>query len=105
MQKKIRNIIFCLAFIHLLNVSEAFSESQKNKDTKELVKNSIDEIVFFIKENISKYLGITFPTVETEVSSGLTNFLTGGITVVTPLSNQKNIHETIFLQGSFFFNK
>ena len=100
--KKIRNIIFYLALIHLLNVSEAFSESQKNKDTKELVKNSIDEIVFFIKENISKYLGITFPTVETEISSGLTNSVTGGITVVTPLSNSKNIHETIFLQGSFF---
>ena len=100
--KKIRNIIFYLALIHLLNVSEAFSESQKNKDTKELVKNSIDEIVFFIKENISKYLGITFPTVETEISSGLSNSVTGGITVVTPLSNSKNIHETIFLQGSFF---
>ena len=100
--KKIRNIIFYLALIHLLNVSEAFSESQKNKGTKELVKNSIDEIVFFIKENISKYLGITFPTVETEISSGLTNSVTGGITVVTPLSNSKNIHETIFLQGSFF---
>ena len=100
--KKIRKIIFLLVFIHFVNVSEAFSESQKNKDTKELFKNSIDKIVFFIKENISKYLGITFPTVETEVSSGLTNSVTGGITVVTPLSNSKNIHETIFLQGSFF---
>ena len=37
--KKIRNIIFYLALIHLLNVSEAFSESLKNKDTKELFKN------------------------------------------------------------------
>ena len=100
--KKIRKIIFFLAFIHFVNVSEAFSESQKNKDTKELFKNSIDKIVFFIKENISKYLGITFPTVETEVSSGLTNSVTGGITIVTPLSNSKNIYETIFLQGSFF---
>jgi hypothetical protein len=86
----------------LLNVSEAFSESHKNKDTKELVNKSINEIIFYIKENISNYLGITFPTVETEVSSGLTNSVTGGITVVTPLSNSKNIHETIFLQGSFF---
>ena len=100
--KKIRKIIFFLVFIHFVNVSEAFSESQKNKDTKELFKNSIDKIVFFIKENISKYLGITFPTVETEVSSGLTNSVTGGITIVTPLSNSKNIYETIFLQGSFF---
>ena len=100
--KKIRKIIFLLVFIHFVNVSEAFSESQKNKDTKELFKNSIDKIVFFIKENISKYLGITFPILETEVSSGLANSVTGGITVVTPLSNSKNIHETIFLQGSFF---
>ena len=100
--KKIIKIILFLVFIHFVNVSEAFSESQKNKDTKELFKNSIDKIVFFIKENISKYLGITFPTVETEVSSGLTNSVTGGITIVTPLSNSKNIYETIFLQGSFF---
>ena len=100
--KRIRKIIFLLAFIHFVNVSEAFSESQKNKDTKELFKNSIDKIVFFIKENISKYLGITFPTVETEVSSGLTNSVTGGITIVTPLSNSKIFMKQFFYKEVFF---
>ena len=38
------------------------------------------------------------------MSSGLSNSVTGGILVVAPLSDPKNIYNTVFMQGSFFIN-
>ena len=50
------------------------------------------------------YLETLFPTVEVSLGLGDPSKPTGGILVVSPLSNPKDIYNTTFAQGSIFLN-
>jgi adhesin/invasin len=50
------------------------------------------------------YLETLFPTVEVSLGLGDPDKPTGGVLVVSPLSNPKDIYNTTFAQGSVFLN-
>ena len=50
------------------------------------------------------YLETLFPTVEVSLGLGDPGKPTGGVLVVSPLSNPKDIYNTTFAQGSIFLN-
>ena len=50
------------------------------------------------------YLETLFPTVEVSLGLGDPSKPTGGVLVVSPLSNPKDIYNTTFAQGSIFLN-
>ena len=98
-KKRIITVFFLLFFSV---PTEVFSQSQTKSIVDDAYNLTISKITSFIKTVTQSYLDTLFPTVEIQANSGLTNALTGGILIVTPLFNSKNIYDTIFLQGSFF---
>jgi len=101
-QKKIITVFFLLFFSV---PTEVFSQSQTKSIVEDAYNLTISKITSFIKTVTQSYLDTLFPTVEIQANSGLTNALTGGILIVTPLFNSKNIYDTIFLQGSLFLTR
>ena len=53
---------------------------------------------------VGNFLNEHFPTSEFTLSSGLTDRVKGGVLVVRPLSDPRNITNTIFTQGSLYFS-
>jgi adhesin/invasin len=101
MQKIVKQISFFLA-LSLSFSTQVFAQSQV-KSAAEGAANSVISKATSAGTSITKdFLSTLFPTVEVGVSSGLSNSLTGGILVVAPLSDPKNIYNTVFMQGSVF---
>jgi adhesin/invasin len=102
-QKKIIRVFFFLLFFSV--PTEVFSQSQTKSIVEDAYNLTISKITSFIKIVTQSYLDTLFPTVEIQANTGLTNALTGGILIVTPLFNSKNIYNTTFLQGSLFLTR
>ena len=102
-QKKIIRVFFFLLFFSV--PTEVFSQSQTKSIVEDTYNLTISKITSFIKTVTQSYLDTLFPTVEIQANTGLTNALTGGILIVTPLFNSKNIYNTTFLQGSLFLTR
>lgn len=68
-------------------------------------QDALNQATSLAVTNTKSYLDTLFPTVEVSLSKGLNdNHFVGGILVVSPLSDPKNIYNTTFTQGSIFLN-
>lgn len=92
-------------FLYLIISTQAFAQSQIKGMTEDTANNVINKVTSVGTSAVTSYLGSLFPTVEVEASSGLTKSVTGSILVVSPLSDPKNIYNTIFMQGSIFLTR
>jgi adhesin/invasin len=100
--KKILAVFICTL---LFTVStKVFAQSQVKSAAEGAANSAISQVTSVGTSAVQSYLGSIFPTAEVTLSSGLTNAVSGGILVVAPLTDQKNIYNTIFMQGSLFIN-
>jgi len=84
--------------------TKVFAQSQVKSAAEGAANSAISKATSAGTAITKDFLSTLFPTVEVGVSSGLSNSVTGGILVVAPLSDPKNIYNTVFMQGSFFIN-
>jgi adhesin/invasin len=84
--------------------TKVFAQSQVKSAAEGAANSAISKVTSAGTAITKDFLSTLFPTVEVGVSSGLSNSVTGGILVVAPLSDPKNIYNTVFMQGSFFIN-
>lgn len=80
-----------------------------NKSAQALIdktkQDAINQATSLAVTNTKSYLDTLFPTVEVSLSKGLNdNHFVGGILVVSPLSDPKNVLNTTFTQGSIFLH-
>ena len=68
-------------------------------------QDAINQATSLATTKTKSYLDTLFPTVEVSLSKGLNDdHLVGGILVVSPLSDPKNVLNTTFTQGSIFLH-
>jgi hypothetical protein len=68
-------------------------------------QDTINQATSLATTKTKSYLDTLFPTVEVSLSKGLNDdHLVGGILVVSPLSDPKNVLNTTFTQGSIFLH-
>ena len=99
--------LFSYLFIFICTLSlslstQVFAQSQVKSAAESAANSGINKAISAGTSITKDYLSTLFPTVEVGVSSGLSNSVTGGILVVAPLSDPKNIYNTVFMQGSIF---
>lgn len=80
-----------------------------NKSAQALIdktkQDAINQATSLATTKTKSYLDTLFPTVEVSLSKGLNeDHLVGGILVVSPLSDPKNVLNTTFTQGSIFLH-
>ena len=80
-----------------------------NKSAQALIdktkQDAINQATSLATTKTKSYLDTLFPTVEVSLSKGLNeDHLVGGILVVAPLSDPKNVLNTTFTQGSIFLH-
>jgi len=68
-------------------------------------QDAINQATSLATTKTKSYLDTLFPTVEVSLSKGLNeDHLVGGILIVAPLSDPKNVLNTTFTQGSIFLH-
>ena len=68
-------------------------------------QDAINQATSLATTKTKSYLDTLFPTVEVSLSKGLNeDHLVGGILIVSPLSDPKNVLNTTFTQGSIFLH-
>jgi adhesin/invasin len=117
MIKKI-TIITTLLFSGFAYANEKIENKNSNIDTIEKIlsnqsaqvvvdktkQEALDKASSLATTKTKDYLETLFPTVEVSLGLGDPGKPTGGILVVTPLSDPNNINNTTFGQGSIFLN-
>jgi len=100
--KKVLAVFICT--LSFTVSTKVFAQSQVKSAAEGAANSAISKVTSAGTAITKDFLSTLFPTVEVGVSSGLGNSVTGGILVVAPLSDPKNIYNTVFMQGSFFIN-
>jgi len=100
--KKVLAVFICT--LSFTVSTKVFAQSQVKSAAEGAANSAISKATSAGTAITKDFLSTLFPTVEVGVSSGLSNSVTGGILVVAPLSDPKNIYNTVFMQGSFFIN-
>ena len=98
--KKILAVFICV--LSFTVSTQVFAQSQVKSAAEGAANSTISKATSAGTAITKDFLSTLFPTVEVGVSSGLSNSVTGGILVVAPLSDPKNIYNTVFMQGSVF---
>ena len=98
--KKVLAVFICT--LSFTVSTQVFAQSQVKSSAEGAANSSISKATSAGTAITKDFLSTLFPTVEVGVSSGLSNSVTGGILVVAPLSDPKNIYNTTFMQGSVF---
>ena len=98
--KKVLAVFICT--LSFTVSTKVFAQSQVKSAAEGAANSAISKVTSAGTAITKDFLSTLFPTVEVGVSSGLSNSVTGGILVVAPLSDPKNIYNTVFMQGSVF---
>jgi adhesin/invasin len=98
--KKVLAVFICT--LSFTVSTKVFAQSQVKSAAEGTANSAISKATSAGTAIAKDFLSTLFPTVEVGVSSGLSNSVTGGILVVAPLSDPKDIYNTVFMQGSVF---
>jgi hypothetical protein len=117
--KKKAIILACLLFSGFSYAQEKVENKTSNIDNIQKIlgnqsaqvlidktkQDAINQATSLATTKTKNYLDTLFPTVEVSLSKGLNeDNLVGGILVVSPLSDPKNVFNTTFTQGSIFLH-